>query len=262
MAGQRVSWQNLKNVFFFFASGFIVALGQPDRGILFPLLSYAIGYSTFFYLLKQRETKKERIKIAFFWSFGVNLFQLSWLSTTYYHGIGIFFVYLIVVCLFALPFALLFGWGLSKRISLNKIVFLTSAWTMIEWSRLFYFCGFPFNPVGLVLTFDPISMQGASIFGMYGLTFWTIFVAHLAAYEKIKSFAVCFVFPFVLSGAFIQAWKGEKTIGTPLDVALIQTGLKSGTKMGISRKRRREPFQIGSMEKDLFSIAANQKKTF
>ena len=44
----------------------------------------------------------------------------------------------------------------------------------MEWIRLFFLTGFPWNPIGLALTTNDYSVQIASFSGIYGLSFWII----------------------------------------------------------------------------------------
>lgn len=58
-----------------------------------------------------------------------------------------------------------------------KISGFAAAWVLLEWVRSFVFTGFPWNLLGTVWAFHPSFIQTASIWGTYGLSFWTIVVA-------------------------------------------------------------------------------------
>ncbi len=51
---------------------------------------------------------------------------------------------------------------------------LPSLWTGLEWLRSWLFTGFPWMDLGYYLAFQPWLLQGAEIFGHYGLT-WLLF---------------------------------------------------------------------------------------
>lgn len=62
-------------------------------------------------------------------------------------------------------------------LALLKTVLLAAAWTVVEWWRGWFLTGLPWNPIGSTWTGGPAVLQGASIFGVYGLTLITILAA-------------------------------------------------------------------------------------
>src|SRR5262249_50700949 len=91
------------------------------------------------------------------------------------------FLYIYPLILFlALAMGLQFG-VLSIFIQPAKLTFrwllgLSGLWTIMEWARLFFLSGFSFNPIGLSLSATIYSLQFASLWGIYGLSFWVMFV--------------------------------------------------------------------------------------
>lgn len=74
----------------------------------------------------------------------------------------------------------------SKTIaSTFGILGIAGLWTIMEWIRLFVLSGFSFNPIGISLTGNLYSLQMASLWGIYGLSFWIITV-NLIALKAIK----------------------------------------------------------------------------
>jgi apolipoprotein N-acyltransferase len=55
----------------------------------------------------------------------------------------------------------------------RRLVVLAVLWTMAEWLRGHLFTGFPWNPLGHVWAFAPPLLQGAALFGVYGLGTFT-----------------------------------------------------------------------------------------
>ncbi|MBS0518275.1 MAG: apolipoprotein N-acyltransferase [Proteobacteria bacterium] len=51
----------------------------------------------------------------------------------------------------------------------RRLVLLAVAWTVAEWLRGHVFTGYPWNPLGHVWTFAAPLLQGAAVFGVYGL---------------------------------------------------------------------------------------------
>ena len=51
----------------------------------------------------------------------------------------------------------------------RRLVLLAIAWTIAEWLRGHIFTGYPWNPLGHVWAFAPALLQGAALFGVFGL---------------------------------------------------------------------------------------------
>lgn len=227
----------IKTVGLLLMSLIMVAFGQPDRHPIFATFAYIFGYSAFFYGLLNSNSKKKRLLIGLIWALAVQLFQLNWFATTYYHGSAIIYGYVFLACWLALEFAIL-TLLLPREGSPNilRSLAIGASWTLFEWSRLFVLCGFPFNSVGLVLTFHRLSLQMASIVGVYGLSFWVIFTASLgaAAWQKRNRYYVA-LWLLMLSVPFLVGKWCLSHYGSPnnnefLHVALIQIGLPSEQK--------------------------------
>src|SRR5690606_25925001 len=52
---------------------------------------------------------------------------------------------------------------------------MAGLWVLLEWTRLFFLCGFTWNPVGLFLSNWHQGAQLAAFFGVFGLSFWVMF---------------------------------------------------------------------------------------
>lgn len=89
--------------------------------------------------------------------------------------------------------------------SLPSVLALAGFYTLMEWSRLFLFSGFSLNPIGLSLTSTLFGLQNASLFGVYGLTFFVIFCNLIALRKKIIPFALVFALPY-LFGFLHLSW--------------------------------------------------------
>lgn len=64
--------------------------------------------------------------------------------------------------------------GLGGRY--RRLLLLALAWTIAEWIRGHLFTGYPWNPLGHVWAFEPALLQGAALFGVYGLGLFTFVV--------------------------------------------------------------------------------------
>jgi len=58
----------------------------------------------------------------------------------------------------------------------RRLVLLAVCWTAAEWLRGHVFTGYPWNPLGHVWAFATALLQGASLFGVYGLGTFTFLV--------------------------------------------------------------------------------------
>jgi apolipoprotein N-acyltransferase len=241
-------------------SGVICAFGQPDRHFIFPLIAYLFGYSSAIVLFLECRSRKERFILSFLWASGIELFQLNWLANTHYHGMGILFVYLFLSFGIALQFALLFLiLPVQKEVGVRFALLVAAVWCIIEWSRLYYLCGFPFNSLGLVLTFSPILMQLASLFGIYGLSFWVMLSSVLGAIawkapskkNRMLWLGALLAPPF-FGVLHIEIQKNQRVSSPIMDVALIQTGLTSEQKWEFPG-RKEEAIQLNDQWTRIFA---------
>lgn len=162
----------------FILSLLIVAFGQPSTSLLCSLLAATCGYALFWNSLLDYSPKK-RFWLASGWFSAVQLIQLFWLTShPFYYIYGL---YLFLALGVGLQFGLVAYLLNRERLnSLPQLLALTGLWTLLEWGRLFFLSGFSFNPVGLALSANLYSLQMASLWGLYGLSFWVIFVNLLA----------------------------------------------------------------------------------
>ncbi|MFI5002080.1 MAG: apolipoprotein N-acyltransferase [Reyranellales bacterium] len=58
----------------------------------------------------------------------------------------------------------------------RRLVVLALAWTIAEWLRGHIFTGYPWNPLGHVWAFAAPLLQGAAVFGVYGLGLFTFLI--------------------------------------------------------------------------------------
>lgn len=171
---------------------------------------------------------------------GVQAVQLSWMTATAYHGIYILLVYLCLLLWLGVQFGL-FVFYLPKDLnpSLTQCIALASAWVFFEWSRLFVFCGFPFNMLGYSLTAFPLSAQLAAVFGVFGLSFLVILINLFALlYLRSRSLRDLGRYFGILAIVYGLGWmhlgyhqrKIENHHAT-YEVALVQTGLRPEQKI-------------------------------
>ncbi len=207
----------------FFCSFLIVAFGQPAwlSGWLAPLAA-TCGYALFW------KHYQGRFWIGTLWFAGVQLVQLSWMTSIEFQGIYILFFYAGLSFWLGCQFGLI-TFLIKGRMTPSRMLALASLWTLIEWGRTQILCGFSFNPAGLALAAFLPSMQCASVFGIWGLSFWVIFT-NLICLEAIRFFrkrclilAGAALLPYLLGGLSLVSSKQE--VDKKISVALMQTGM-------------------------------------
>ncbi len=210
--------------FLIILSFLITALGQPAWISSFGLLAAAFGYAIFWNGMLAFSKMRTQFFIAWGWYAAVQGVQLSWIATTDYMGPLIIPFYFFLILGMGLQFAILSSL-IRDPLSLHKCLAIAGGWVICEWVRLFFLCGCTWNPVGLALACSSYSLQFASIWGIFGLSFWVIFVNLLLLKKRLALWASMVVFP-TLFGFLQQTWI-EKTVPftKTLNVALVQTRL-------------------------------------
>lgn len=213
---------------FYFISFLIVALGSsvPSLGAV----SACIGFLLFWQSMLH---ENRRFYLAVAWFFFVQMVQLSWMTSDTYMGMGIWLVYSGLSFFLALQFGL-FSLFFSSRIrSLPECFAMAGAFVLLEWTRLFICTGFTWNPIGLALASSQQAIQMASLLGVYGLSFWVIWVNAVGFYflhnnptrAKFSVWLFLVFFPYLFGGvqeALVRQWVPfERTCS----VALVQTGI-------------------------------------
>ncbi|NGX52198.1 MAG: Apolipoprotein N-acyltransferase [Candidatus Anoxychlamydiales bacterium] len=221
------------NFSFFILSFLIVAFSQPAWIGYLGIVASSLGYFLFWFSIYKVNSTKLKVILSFVWFFFVQAIWLSWLTSTKYQGKLIFLVYASLLVWFAIEFSVVsYVFLKNKKLEFKKIFLVASIWTVLEWSKLFIMCGFPFNQVGLALTNHHISMQLASIIGIFGLSFYVIFV-NLTALKAVidKSFKVGVLwvilafFPYLYGYFHEKIYEKKFELSNKLNVCLVQTAI-------------------------------------
>lgn len=207
--------------FFLFAvSWLIVAFGQAPWISFFGPLAAVLGYALFW---KVALSSDRPFLFALLWFAGVQAVQISWMSETAYMGPLIWIVYLGLSVAIGLQFALLTRFiGKLRPLTVPACLALSGAWVIFEWARILPCTGFLWNPAGLALSANVFSIQMASLFGVYGLSFWVIFVnltglraLHLRTKKAALLWGLAALLPFAF-GAIPRAGESEKSLSALL----------------------------------------------
>lgn len=209
----------------------IVAFGQPASVRGFGVLAAGFGFALFWKAMLGFKSGRDRFFLSLIWFSLVQGVQLSWMATTDYMGPLILLVYLFLILGMGAQFGLL-SFLISEGISWHRALAVAGTWVILEWLRLFFLCGFTWNPVGLALADSSYSIQFASIWGIFGLSFWVILVnlAGLNAIinqskQKIICWASLAFLPYcfgLLQQTFVERFV---PVSGHLNAVLIQTAL-------------------------------------
>jgi apolipoprotein N-acyltransferase len=208
----------------------IVSFGQSSLVPCLNIVSSSLGFAFFWYIhFSFFQNRKFLFWSSSFWFACVQAIQLYWLTSTQYMGPLILVVYVVLVSLIGLQFGCLVFFLPFARLVPGCLA-IAGCWVLLEWMRLFFFSGFTWNPIGLSLAESDLSIQFASLFGVYGLSFWVIFINALALYvlqsgKRIGLWVALALFPY-LYGFCQQEWvKRNSVLEQTLSVALVQTAI-------------------------------------
>lgn len=220
-------------IFFFAVSFVLVAFSQPAWIGQLGFLAAFMGYLLFWYSIYDVKSNFKKAVISFVWYFFVQSIHLSWFTSTKYQGNLIYIVYLFLMTWFALEFALISYIALKdNKLSFVKIFFVSSIWTILEWTKLFFMCGFSFNQAGLALANNHYSLQLVTILGIFGLSFYVIFVNLVGLkailQKSISAYVIWIVFaifPYFFGYFHEKIYEKQFKECKKLSVCLIQTAL-------------------------------------
>jgi len=165
----------------FFASflGALAALALPPIYLL-PLIIPA--FSGLFLLIQTSKTVRNAFWAGWWWGLGYFIVGLYWIC------ISLFvdpekFAWLTPFALFGLPSILAIYIGVFALLCFRfrSILLFAVAWVVFEYLRSKLFTGFAWNLIGYVLTISDITLQPASVIGIYGLSFLVVLFATMPA---------------------------------------------------------------------------------
>jgi len=225
----------------------IVGFGQPAWSWLLAPLAASVGYALFWRVSLSQSNLVRRFALATIWFSSVQLIQLSWFASHPYSYI--FPVYFFFCVGIGLQFGFLTVLVTPHRMQkFSTVVAIASLWTLFEWARLFFLSGFTWNPSGLALTSQLYSLQMASIWGIFGLSFWVFFVNGLALQAWVKGFtvktvsmwismaALPFIFGYLHVAFHLQSLEEAKERGETFSAVLVQTAFPAEEALEFTHK--------------------------
>lgn len=148
-------------------------------------LALLIALPLFYFFCNQSQTLKENFYLGWFYGFGYFVAGIYWIAISLLIDAASFawlipFAIILIPGVLALYFGLLavsYHWMLRKfpdPKNYEKIVIFALCWTFCEILRAFLFTGFPWNLLGYSWMFSRPLIQIASIFGVWGLSFFAV----------------------------------------------------------------------------------------
>ena len=161
--------------FISFTLGLICSFGQPP----FNYVIYSISaLALFFYFLLNLNKNTSKFWFSFSFGYGYCIYSVHWFSESLLtYGDSLLwlvpFGLLLMPAFFALYFALA-GYLISKY-SYNNITLIALIWIALELVRSYAYIEFPWLLIGYIWSDSLVMSQIASVFGIYGLSFLTVF---------------------------------------------------------------------------------------
>ena len=204
----------------------IVAFGQPVWGAAASFLTATAGLALFWWEVL-KISPKQRFWLGTFWYTAVSLVQQGWLLSHPYAYI--YPLWVLLSFLWGIQFGILCYFVTPERVSrIRGILSLAALWTLLEWSRLYILSGYSFNPIGLALAGNLWTLQIASLFGVFGMSFWVaatnLFLLSWFSTGRRGILALVFIFfPFLFG--WQQVWSREEAMKQqpPFSALLVQT---------------------------------------
>ncbi len=195
----------------------LVTFGQAAYSPFIAKVASVAGFSFLFYELTKHRAKR-RFLFGFCFFFLVQCVELFWF--TYHPVVAARSTFLLLSALMGLQFGIVCLF-VSKEILTSRFSFLIipSLWTLLEWSRFSWCSGFYFDLTGMQLAANLVTLQSASLFGLFGMTFWVLLtnVLLVRAYllKNISSwFIACTIalIPYLYGNWHLNFHKKEEAI--------------------------------------------------
>lgn len=234
-------------ILFAILSFVIVSFGQPAWLWWSGLITATIGYALFFLVLLCQSDRLKRFYVATVWFTAVQWVQLYWFTShPYFYA---YFLHAALSIMLGLQFGVLGIFITEKNFQhWTRVFALAAFWTISEWLRLFFMSGFSWNPAGLALTGSLYPLQMASLWGVFGLSFWVMVVNLLAVRAWLQRYAftpVCIFFlaasvPYLYGAIHLNFHqeKFAKQQSSSFRALLVQTAFGHDEMSGIKDKNQ------------------------
>jgi apolipoprotein N-acyltransferase len=177
---------------FAFLAGVVSALAMPPFNLVFVLL---LTFPVLLWLIDSATSEpasgvvarfNHAFKPGFFFAFGYFFAGLWWISNALLVEADAF-AWALPLAIIVVPAVLALFWGVATGLSglfwrgtISRIFLLAAMLGLAEYCRGFVATGFPWNTISYAAYLNPLSMQSASVLGIYGMVPFVVIVACLA----------------------------------------------------------------------------------
>ncbi len=195
----------------------LITFGQAAYSSATAAVASAIGFTFLFYELTKHSPKR-RFLFGFCFFFLVQCVELFWF--TYHPVVAARSTFLLLSSLMGLQFGILCLF-VTKEILTSRFSFfiIPSLWTLLEWSRCTWCSGFYFDLTGMQLAANLVTLQTASLFGLFGMTFWVmltnVLVVRAFLVKNLISWFIAFIValvPYIYGSWHLQFHKKEEAL--------------------------------------------------
>lgn len=223
----------------------IVAFGIPSFAPALGPVAAFLGYALFWRAIRLYPFASQRFWRAGLWYGAISLIQLSWMTSIEYQGFYILVVWVGLSIWLGAQFGLVsLLIPYNKPVSLPRIFAITAAWTLIEWGRYYFICGYSWNGAGIAFC-NTKAIYFSTLFGFLGLSFWVMFVnlVGLRAFLKkgIPHYLIWFglaAVPYIYGLGHLGYHETRARKSPTYCCLLVQTGLLPPEKIPIQGKIR------------------------
>ena len=158
---------------------------------IFPLI--IPSFTGLYWLVESAPSRRRRFFDGWWWGWGFYMTGLYWFCVALLTDADSF-GWLIPFALFGLTGVIaiysgvacwLMSWVRGRGI--GRLVVFSIIWTVVEYARGHLFSGFPWNLPGYSFGFSTVSLQMASLVGVYGLTLFTVLLGSSFAVLNCKN---------------------------------------------------------------------------
>jgi len=194
--GKRIEWiagaiilmSGWRRVGVVFLAGAISALAMPPFDLwfflffTFPVLAWSLDSVASEPSAGFWSRFKAGFKPGFFFGFGYFLAGLWWIGAAFLVEAESF-AWALPIAVCGVPAILALFWGSATALArifwfsdYRRLFILAASFAVFEYLRSFVATGLPWNSISYAVYFNPLTMQSASVFGIYGMTAFAVFV--------------------------------------------------------------------------------------
>ncbi len=198
---------------------------------------FGLGIYVLMLFINQTTSKKQISFYGFVFGAGLGGSSLSWVTNALLVDGGTYaiFIPLVIIGLslflgifFMLP---AFCSAFFKK-PVSKWMAFCAFFVFFEWVRSWLFTGFPWNLIGNIWTFFPAILQGAALFGVYGLSLLTVlfFTSFALLPQKRYCIILTTILLLIVAGGAFHLYSAPKEMVWGVNLRLVQPNIPQSLK--------------------------------